>query len=44
MIKEMLAVFTPATDDHTPVLGTAVAQVRRRTSPIGTSQGTATRI
>lgn len=44
MIKEMFAVCTPVTDDHTPLLGTAVAKVRRRTAPIGTSQGTATRI
>ncbi len=44
MIKEIYAVCTPASDDHTPLLGTAVAKVRRRTAPIGTSQGTATRI
>jgi hypothetical protein len=38
------AVCTSATDDHAFILGAAVAKVRRRTTPFGTSQGTATRI
>ncbi|WP_269142662.1 hypothetical protein [Georgenia yuyongxinii] len=43
-MSNKLAVYTPASDACPFIAGPAVAKVRRRIAPIGTSQGTAPRI